>query len=219
MEENELKILWQNAMAQSEQSLVIAQKNTAEITRMKAQNVLSSMKPVKLLALATGLVWVLLLGTLVVYLAMNARGQTSLFFLLSAAGQVLITAIAIFMYLHQLVLIHETDFSRPVLEIQQQLSKLKTSTLNATRVLFLQLPLWTTFYLSEAIFVKENIPWLIMNGIFTLTFTVLSLWLFANINYENRSKKWFQWIFSGKEWQPLMKAMEMLGQLENFNKS
>jgi len=41
-------------------------------------------------------------------------------------------------------------------------------------------------------------------------FTVIAIWLFFNIKYENKNKKWFQLIFNGKEWTPLMKSMELL---------
>jgi len=45
---------------------------------------------------------------------------------------------------------------------------------------------------------------------------VIAIWLFFNIKYENRNKKWFQLIFSGKEWTPLMKSMELLEQVEEY---
>ena len=56
----------------------------------------------------------------------------------------------------------------------------------------------------------------IMTLFFTLSFTVIAIWLFFNIKYENRNKKWFQLIFSGKEWTPLMKSMELLDQVEEY---
>jgi hypothetical protein len=51
---------------------------------------------------------------------------------------------------------------------------------------------------------------------FTISFTVVAFWLFINIKYENRNKKWFQLIFNGKEWTPLMKSMELLEQVEEY---
>jgi len=55
-----------------------------------------------------------------------------------------------------------------------------------------------------------------MTLFFTLSFIVIAIWLFFNIKYENRNKKWFQLIFSGKEWTPLMKSMELLEQVEEY---
>ena len=51
---------------------------------------------------------------------------------------------------------------------------------------------------------------------FTVSFTFIAIWLFVNIKYENRNKKWFQLIFSGKEWIPLMKSMELLEQVDDY---
>lgn len=216
MNEKELKFLWQASNEKLEQSLVINKKNTEEITRMKVQSFLSSMKPTKFFALITGMGWVFAIGSLLVYLFVHAYEKVSLFFFLSATIQVVLTAIAIVIYLYQLILIYNTDFGEPVLDIQKRLSKLKTSTLNVTRLLFLQLPVWTTFYLSKSMFVIDNLPLLVVQGIITILFTAIAIWLFINIKYENRNKKWFQWIFSGKEWQPILQAMELLHKVEQY---
>ncbi|MEO6453117.1 MAG: hypothetical protein ABIN97_03545 [Ginsengibacter sp.] len=50
----------------------------------------------------------------------------------------------------------------------------------------------------------------------TLLFTYIAIWLFFNIRYENKNKKWFKLIFNGKEWTPLMKSMELLQQVEEY---
>ena len=54
------------------------------------------------------------------------------------------------------------------------------------------------------------------NVVFTISFTFIAIWLFFNIKYENRNKEWFQLIFTGKEWSPLMKSMELLEQLKDY---
>jgi len=51
---------------------------------------------------------------------------------------------------------------------------------------------------------------------FTISFTVIAIWLFFNIKYENKDKRWFQLIFSGKEWTPLMKSIELMEQIEDY---
>jgi hypothetical protein len=64
--------------------------------------------------------------------------------------------------------------------------------------------------------VSGNIVYILVNGFFTLLFAYSAIWLFINIKYENRNKKWFQWIFRGKEWQPILQAMEWLNQIDNY---
>jgi hypothetical protein len=216
MNENELKLLWQSAYEKLESSLQVNKINTEEITRLKAQNLLSSMKPIKIFTLIVGILWVTALGIVLVNLFVYTYDKVSLFFLYSATIQVLLTAISIAIYIYQLVLIGSIDFSEPVLTIQEKISKLKISTLNVARLFFLQLPLWTTFYWNDKMFVAENWLLWIMQGMVTLSFTLVALWLFFNIKYENRNKKWFRWIFRGKEWQPILQSMELLNQIDNY---
>jgi hypothetical protein len=102
--------------------------------------------------------------------------------------------------------------------IQERLSRLITSTLNVTRVLFLQLPLWTIFFWNDGMFVKENWAWWILNIVVTLSFTVIALWLFFNIRIENKDKRWFKLLFSGKEWKPVVESVDMLKQIDALRK-
>lgn len=216
MNEQELKLLWHSTNEKLESSLRVNKNNTDEITRLKAQNVLASMKPTKLFTLIVGIIWVIGLGSILGNLIVNHLGDVSLFFLLSATIQVLLTAITIGIYVYQIDLINKIDFSEPVLTIQEKVSKLKISTLNVTRLLFLQLPVWTTFYWNERMFLAENWLLWVLQAIVTISFVYVALWLFFNIKYENRNKKWFKLIFRGKEWQPVLQSMELLNQIERY---
>jgi hypothetical protein len=217
MNENEIKLLWKSTNEKLESSLSINKKNTDEITRLKAQNVLTSMKPSKLFTLILGIIWVIGLGSILGNIVVYHLDRVSIFFLLSATLQLLLTVIAIGVYVYQIDLINKIDFSVPVLTIQERVSKIKISTLNVTRVLFLQLPIWTTFYWNEKMFVTENWLLWLLQGIVTLSLTYVTLWLFFNIRYENRNKRWFQLIFSGREWQPIIQSMELLNQIEQYH--
>jgi hypothetical protein len=53
----------------------------------------------------------------------------------------------------------------------------------------------------------------------TGSFTFIAIWLFIHIRYENRDKKWFRAIFNGKEWNPVIKAMELLHQVSEYRKN
>jgi hypothetical protein len=216
MDQNELKALWQTANEKLERSLQLSRKNEQEIIHLKVNNFLSGMKPIKIFTILTGLVWVGIGSVVVSYLFWYAYSEVSKFFLFSAAIQLALTAIAIFIYLYQLVTIYQMDLSEPVLKTQEHLATLKSSTLWVARILFLQLPLWTTFYWSEAMLQNGNTFLWIIQGAITLSFCYAAAWLFFNIKMENRNKKWFQLIFRGKEWTPLMNALDLLGVIEEY---
>lgn len=218
METSEFKELWKSYDKKLEQSLSLNRKNTREITGLKVQSLLASMRPVKLFALVVGLLWVGFGYMIIIHLFLYGFEAVSKFFLFSATIQVTLTAMALWIYLYQLILIHQTDISEPVLTTQKRLAKLKSSTLWIPRILILQLPVWTTFWWNETMFTEWNIfQWSI-----TLAITLFSLyaavWLFININDKNRDKKWFQFIFGGdKEWSPVIHSIEMMKQIQEYN--
>ncbi len=216
MEDIEIIHLWRAYDKKLNDSLLLNRKNAEDITKMKIQSALTSMKPLKIFTLSVGLLWVGFGGVIVINLFVFAFSTVSKFFLFSAAIQLLLTAIAIAIYLYQFAVIHQVDINAPILKTQEHLARLKTSTLWVARILFLQLPLWTTFYLSENTFKTGHPVFYIVQVAITLTFTYAAFWLFFNIKYENRAKKWFRLIFDGKEWNPVMQSMELLNRIDAY---
>lgn len=219
MNENELKFLWQSASEKLQNSLKINKKNTNEITKLNVQNVLSTMKPKKVFLIIFGVIWVIALASLLSNLLINHLQEASLFFMFSVAILLLLNVFAIAVYIYQIDLINKIDYSEPVLIIQKKISILKISTLNVARILFLQLPVWTIFYWNEKMFVAENWVFVAIQVMVALSFTYFALWLFFNIKYENKNKKWFQLIFRGKEWQPILQSIEFLNQIEEYQEN
>jgi hypothetical protein len=216
MNELELKKLWQTTNEKLEKTLAYNRINSNELSQLKVHHFISSMKPIKLFTLLTGVIWVGL-GTIILSQTyLYAFSEMNKFFFFSAFVQVVLTAIALFVYLYQLITIYQVDITEPVLKTQIKLSSLKISTLWVTRILFLQLPVWTTFWWNEVMFQEWNAFQWIIPGSVTLAFLFVAIWLFFNIKFENRDKKWFKLIFNGKEWTPLIKSMEVLEQLDEY---
>lgn len=216
MDELEIRKLWQSTNDKLEKNFVIDKKNTEEIVHMKVYSLLGSMKPIKFFALLVGVLWVSIGGIALSSIFLNSFNEANKFFLFSVSIQVGLTAMALFVYLYQLITIYQVDITDPILRTQEKLSNLKMSTLWVTRLLFLQLPVWTTFWWNETMLTDWSALQWIVTLLFTFSFTLIAIWLFFNIKYENRNKKWFRLIFSGKEWTPLMKSMELLEQVEEY---
>ncbi len=218
MNQTEILNIWKAYDKKLDETLLLNKVLTTEVIKLKTKSLLSSMKPIKVFTIFIGLLWVFVVGTIVGNLFLYAYSSVTLFFLISAGIQILLTSIALVIYLYQLHLIQQVDITEPLVKTQKRLTSLKSSTLWVSRILFLQLPLWTTFYLSESMFRSGNMFYILINGTVTILFTFLAVWLFINIRFENRDKKWFKLIFEGKEWTPVMKAMELNHQIENFEK-
>lgn len=212
MEDTEIINLWKSYGQRLEESLQLNRQNAEEITRLKVQSFLSSMKPLKLFTIIVGIIWVGLIDILII----TTFPAANWFFIISAGIQVLLTKLAIIIYLYQLILIHQADISEPILQTQHKLARLKSTTLWVTRILFLQLPVWTTFYWNKSMLVNGTVPLYMLQTVITLIFTFVAVWLFVNIKYENKDKRWIGLILNGKEWTPVLKSIELLDQLKEY---
>jgi hypothetical protein len=212
MQDTEIINLWKSFDKKLEENLLLNKKNAKEITNMKVHSFLASMKPLKIFTILVGMIWVGFVDILIV----NLFPIASPFFLISAIIQVLLTKLAIIIYLYQLILIHQADISEQILATQEKLARLKSSTLWVSRLLFLQIPVWTTFYWNRSMLENGNVWLYILQVIVTASGTCLAIWLFFNIKYENRDKNWFRLIFHGKEWNPVIRSMELLRQINEY---
>lgn len=212
MEDAEMIHLWKAYDKRLEESLSFNRQNAADITHMKVQSALASMTPLKIFAIMAGIIWVILVDSILI----RTFHSASFFFLASAGIQVLLTKLAIGIYLYQLILIQQVNINAPILDTQAKLSRLRSSTLWCARLLFLQLPLWTTFYWNQSMLYNGNVWLYLLQMAVTGAFTWAAIWLFKNIRYENRDKKWFRFIFSGKEWDPVIRAMELMQQVAAY---
>ena len=212
MQDTEFINLWKSHDKQLQESLQLNMQNAIAITHLKVRTFLYSMQPVKIFTIIIGVLWVVFVDMIIV----SAFNYASPFFLISAIIQVLLTKAALIIYLYQLVLIYQTDISEPIVKTQERLSLLQSSTLWVTRLLILQLPVWTTFYISGKMFADVNFALIAMQVIITGIFTIAAAWLFVNINISNKDKKWFRLLFEGKEWTPVMRSLDLLEQVKNF---
>lgn len=214
MNDTDLKYLWQTGNNQ----IAIGQTSDKTIMdnliKRDISHVLSSMKPIKIFTLIAGMLWVFGLGFVLIVLTINAYEQVSLYFLYSAYFQVMLTAMAVILYIIQLNTLNRIDFDKPVIILQKKIINLKISTLKVTRILMLQLPFWTTFYWSESMFKNGTLALFIIQGTVTLSFTYLAIWLYFNLTFENADKWWFKLLLNGKEWEPLMTSIGILNDLE-----
>ncbi|HEY1054616.1 MAG TPA: hypothetical protein VGE24_05755 [Emticicia sp.] len=212
MEDKEFINLWKAYDKKLEDNLSLNQKNAEDITKLKVQSFLSSMKPLKIFTILVGVLWVGFVDG-VIFIAYQAGNN---FLLISALIQVLLTKLAIGIYVYQLILINNININDSILATQEKIARLKSATIWIARFLFLQIPVWNIFYWSETMWTNANIWMFIIQIPITAATFYLAIWLFMNISYENRDKKWFRLIFKGKEWTPLMKSMEILQQIEEY---
>jgi hypothetical protein len=212
MEEMELKRLWQACDQKLERSLALNLHLVRAIQTQKAKSEIRSMRGIKVFTLLAGILWVLCLGFLVV----NSLSFQRIFFVVSAGMIMVFNIIAIAVYIRHLLLMSQIDNSESVVHTQKQLAALQASTLRITGILFLQAPFYTTFWWMPGM-VEDVRFWLISVPV-TGVFTYGAIWMYRNISYKNVGKRWFQRLFSGKEWSAVEKAREFLKEIDAFER-
>jgi hypothetical protein len=214
MENTEILKLWKQYDEKLEKTLSLNQKIVAELQQQKAKNALKTAKKIKWINILIGLLYIAFLAAAEVML----WPAGNVFLLGSIGGHLFVCVVAVAMYVRQLVLIHEIDISESVLQMQQKLAKLKTSTLKIVGICFLQLPLFSTWSITYGMI--ENKPlhfWLIQIPI-VLLFTVVGIWMYKLINPKNVDKRWFKIMFCGSEWASMIRSGKLLQDIEGFSK-
>ncbi len=214
MEDLTLIQLWKSYNQQMEENLQLNKSNAAEILKIKVKSAIVSMKPIKLFTVLVGIVWVFFVDSVL----FTTFDYVNTFFLVSAITQVVLTKLAIGIYLYQLALIDKVDVENNIVTVQEKIANLQASSLWVARLMFLQLPVWTTFYWNEEMLSNREYFLHGVQLVVTISFSVISIWLFLNIKMENREKKWFKILFHGKEWDSTIHAMGMLDQINRFKK-
>ena len=130
----------------------------------------------------------------------------------------LITSAAIIVYIYHIVLINKINNSESLLKTQETIAHLKLSTINITRILFLQAPFYCTFWWSISFVVNAPLSFWLISFPVALAFTFASLWLWRNISIKNANKRWFKILFNSPEWNSLVKANNFLEEIHNYRK-
>ncbi len=122
-------------------------------------------------------------------------------------------------YIKHLAWAKNINYDGSVLEVQKQLSKLQLSIINHSKIMVLQFPFWTTFYLSDNWFPQDiGLPYIIFQIALTGSFIYLTYWLYKIHKPENLKKKWFRDLLAGSGGKSVEKAIEFYREMEEFEK-
>jgi hypothetical protein len=219
MEDFELKNLWKEYDRKIEetkllnmQSWVINLKTFEYLQTEKAKSKLNSLSAFKKRAIIAGILWIAFL----VFLIVESWPFSNIFFVASVSAIAAFSLLAIIAYIKHIILISEIDNSENLIETQQKTAALQASTLQITRVLFLQAPFYSTFFWSQKMIASNWAAFFLISLPITLFFVFASVWLYVNINCQNAEKKWFKILFSSKEWTSVTKAISFIKEIEEF---
>ena len=218
MENSELITIWKAQNAKIEKTLAINKRLLKETIGRKAESALGSLVRLKTAGIVAFVIYLILLGFVLFY-AISNYSSASNYFIVSMSAITLINIKGFADYIKHLVWTKNINYDGSVVEIQKRLSKLQLSIINHSKIMILQLPFWTTFYLSNRWFPQDTgIGYLILQISITGSFIYLTYWLYKNHKPESLSKKWFRNLIAGSGGKSVEKAIEFYKEMEEFEK-
>ena len=216
MEETNFVLLWKEQYEKIDQALLINKRLLEESIRQKAASQLKSLLFGKAAGIVIAVCYLILLGTALYYAASNYTAAAN-YFIVSTGAIFLINLKALYDYIKHLVWINNIDYNGGITSIQQTLNRLQLSIVNHVRVMFLQLPFWTTFYLSSQWF-PSAMSWgcIAFQALLTGSFAYAAWFLYTNLRISNLDKKWVTVLLSGTGGKKLARALAFYREIEAF---
>lgn len=220
MDDMELNNIWkkydqalESANILNLQSWVVHLQTVELLKTEKAKSRLRSLGNCKKGMVLIGILWVAFL----IFVLASSIAWSKIFLTLSVAAILAFSIYSVLAYIWHIVLIDEIDNSESLIEVQKKTATLKASTLNSTRILFLQTPFYSTFFWNWQWMSHDPKFWMIAFPV-SLLLTAASIWLYRNIDLRNADKRWFKMLFSGKDWTAVIRAMKYLKEIEDYKK-
>lgn len=216
MQETDFVLLWKEHYEKIDQTLQINKFLLRETINNKAKRSMRSLYATKLTGIVLGILYLILLGAALAVAIINFS-SAALYFIISIGAIFLINLKAVYDYIKHLNWASKIDYDGSITEIQSELSKLRLSIFQHSRTMILQLPFWTTFYLSSRWFPGEiGVGYLLFQLLMTGSFTFAALWIYKNLTVENSHKKWVKTLITGAGGRAISKALEFYEELEEF---
>jgi len=219
MEDEYLKNSWNSADNKMDDLMNTDKKSLEFMLNKKIKSTLKSLLIPKLVGIVLGLGWVLFMFMLIYFSFLSsAMSMGKVFFIGSVSMIMLITAYGVFLYIKDIFIIRQIDLSESITFTQRKLAEIQLSIMNSVRVLWLQLPFYTLWYLDYDLIVHGSIIFYIIQIIVTGSTACLSIWLFRNMVEKNLNKKWVRNFMRGYGFYRARQAIDFISEIDNFKR-
>ena len=217
MEDEYLKNIWNSADNKMDDLINIDKKSLEFIQNKKIKSTLKSLLIPKLVGIVLGIGWVSFMFMLI-YFSVQSSGisLSKVFFIGSVSMIMLITAIGVFLYVKDIFIIRQIDLSESITFTQRKLAEIQLSIMNSVRVLWLQLPFYTLWYLNYDLIVHGSLIFYIIQILLTGSTVWLDIWLFKNMIEKNLNKKWVHNFMRGYGFYRARQAIDFISEIDNF---
>ena len=217
MQDDYLMKIWQVNDSQIDHFLEIDEPAFEKLQHEKAKLQLNKLIVPKLTGILLGLGWIAFMILLISLSIRYSPFSSGKIFFIGSLGVIAVTtAVAVFLYVKDLYTIRQIGNDDSVVAIQQKLAELQCSVIKSVRIMWLQLPFYTTWYLNYDMLLHGSVLFRIVQFLVTGGAVWLSVWLFRNISYENRHKKRVWGFMRGYGFSSVSRAIEFMNEIEHF---
>ncbi|MDY0200491.1 MAG: hypothetical protein RBR40_05840 [Tenuifilaceae bacterium] len=218
MENIELINIWKEQNAKIEKTLIINKLLLKETIGRKAESALNGLVRLTTAGIIAFVFYLLILGYILFYAISNYSSANN-YFIVSVSAIALINLKGFADYIKHLAWTKNINYDGSVMEIQKRLSKLQLSIISHSKIMILQLPFWTTFYLSNSWFPQDiGFTYILFQITLTGSFIYLTYWLYKVHKPKSLNKKWFRNLIAGSGGKSVEKAIEFYKEIEEFEK-
>ena len=218
MENIEFIHIWKEQNVKIEKTLTINKLLLKETIGRKAESTLNGLVKLKTAGIVAFIFYILILSYALFYAISNSSSASN-YFIVSVSAIALINIKGFADYIKHLAWTKNINYNGSIVEIQKQLSRLQLSIIDHAKIMCLQFPFFTTFYLSDNWFPQNvGLPYIIFQIILTGSFIYFSFWLYKNHKPENLNKQWFRNLIAGSGGKSVEKAIEFYREIEEFEK-
>ena len=211
MSTDEFQQLWKAYDAKLEKSLQLNLRLLQEVQSQKARSVLRSFIASRIFGIVIGMLYLALLVIAFWYV------RTQPVMAVSFAAFIACTVIAIGMYMREIGVIRKISYGDNIVDTQQKLAGIKSSIIWTLRISWVQLPFWSTFFVSNELLRKGGREFWMIETPITLLLAILAVILYKNITIENaQKKKWVKGMIRGAGMKSVTRAMDFMKEIENF---
>ena len=221
MEDDDLKNIWHEYDRKLEEAKLLNLQSWALNLRwfqdsqiQKARSKLGAAVRFKFFAVLLGVVWIFFLGVLI-----YGNQLRNLYFTISLSMIILFNVTAIVVYIKHIILIRKIDYSESITDTQRRLANLQLSTFWISRILWLQMPFYCTWFWNSSLIDFSLLRFWLITFPITLFFILLTIYLYRNINIRNIDKWWVKRLMmSGPEYKSLIEAKKFVAEIEEYKK-
>ena len=216
MQETNFVLLWQEHYQKIERALHINEILLRDSINTKARNSMRRLYRIKTVGIVAGIIFLGLLG-IGLFFALKNYQSNKLYFIISIGAIFLINLKAVYDYIKHLHWASEIDYDGKIITIQQKLTQIKLSIINHCRIMVLQLPFWSTFFLDGSWFPFSTPAGFLVFQIFiTGLLAVLSIWAFNNLKPEYANRFWIKQLLAGAGGNSVSKTLQLYQELKDF---